>query len=700
MRALAAMMRALDGQRGALFPWAPVFFATGIGIYFALRTEPGALHWWGWGIATCLTLLAVRRFGQGAPVLLAFCLILAGFGVAAVRTQLVAGPVLPFRYYGPIEGRVVVIDRSGSDKVRLTLDEVVLSDIHPDETPLRIRVSLHGEQSFVQPVPGLRVILTGHLDAPGGPVEPGGFDFQRQAWFRSLGAVGYTRTPVLSIAPVEDGEGGLLIHRIRTAVSAAVQQTLPGRNGAFAAAIMTGDRSGMDAGTLENLRVSNLAHLLAISGLHMGLLTGFVFAVSRYGLALVPALALRLPTQKIGACVALAAGAVYLALSGGSVATERAYVMVAVMFLAVLFDRRALTLRAVGLAALIVLALRPEALLGPGFQMSFAATAALIAVFQGLRETGMWRWHPILRWVAALVISSAVAGLATAPFAAAHFNRVPHYGLVANLLSVPVMGGLVMPAAVLSAVLAPLRLDWIGLRIMEPGIEWILGVADRVAGFEGAVSHVAMPQPFVLPLLAIGSVFTIIWMGRARWWGVVPVICALALWFQVERPTLLISADASLLGIASTDGRALSKPKGSGFAASNWLENDGDGADQAAASARPGFIGDRWENRFELGDIGGMHFTGRGASDRARDACQTVALVVVNAEVSDPGGPCFMIERRMLSRTGSVAITMDDGHLLIRPALDGYRPWNTRNRKGEEPAEPVQYVRINPTSLP
>ncbi|NNE87649.1 MAG: DUF4131 domain-containing protein, partial [Silicimonas sp.] len=376
----------LDAQRGGLFPWAPVFFGIGIGAFFALRFEPGQQTWAliAAAIATSL-FLALWSNALLRLALAAVLLILAGFSVAGLRAHHVAEPVLGFRYYGPIEGRIVSIDRSASDALRLTLDRVVLRDMDPRRTPARVRVSLHGQQGFIDPEAGVTVILTGHLSPPGGAVEPGGFDFQRHAWFQRIGAVGYTRTPVLTLAPYRADGFGIWITRIRLQISAAVQATLEGRAGGFAAAITTGDRAGMDAGTLEALRASNLAHLLAISGLHMGLLTGFVFGVVRAVLSLFPRAVLVLPAKKIAALLALAAGAVYLALSGGNVATERAFIMVAVMFLALLVDRRAITLRAVAVAALIVLTLRPEALYGPGFQMSFAATTALVAVFGALQ---------------------------------------------------------------------------------------------------------------------------------------------------------------------------------------------------------------------------------------------------------------------------------------------------------------------------
>ncbi len=676
--------RGIAGQRGTLMCWAPIFLAFGIGGYFSLNVEPVAgLYLWAGCVVAVLGLGARWLAEDWRPLLAALLLVLIGGMLAGMRAHRVAEPVLGFRYYGPIEGRIVKIDRSQSDAVRLTLDRVVLKRMSPLKTPSFVRVSLHGQQGFIEPEPGLTVILTGHLSPPSGPVEPGGFDFQRQAWFQGLGAVGYTRTPVLAFAAAEKGGLALRLYRLRMSISAWVQGEMPGPAGAFAAAVMTGDRSGMDADVVEDLRASNLSHLLAISGLHMGLLTGFIFSIVRYIFAAIPPLALRWPTKKIAATVALVVGAGYLALSGGNVATERAFIMVAVMFVAVLLDRRAVTLRAVAVAAVIVLVLRPEVLPQPGFQMSFAATTALVAVFGVLRK---WR-GPVLpkamRPVMAVLISSAVAGLATAPVAAAHFNRIADFGLLANLLSVPLMGLIVMPGAVLTAVLAPLGLAWIGLAMMRPAIEWILGVAHWVAGLDGALTHVPSPGGYVLPLIALGILWAVLWQGRrlVRVVGIVPVLAGFTLWASVERPAVLISDTGGLVGVLGDQGRVLSKPKGSGFAAKSWLENDGDGVEQADAFARAGFGGTKGALEFRIAGQGFVHLSGRGSSERVAQACAQAAIVIVTAKVDADDFPCQVFDPKRLRQTGALAFIVTDGDLEMVSAREvaGQRLWNSRD---------------------
>lgn len=664
-------------QRGHMFGWVPICLALGIGGYFSLRFEPS--------LALLITIAAISVIGFAlalrqneiiAPFCIALALIGSGFVLASARAHALGHPVLSWRYYGPIEGRVIGIDRSASDAIRLTLDQVRLDRIPAHKLPTRVRISLHGDTTLgVQPSPGLRVMTTGHLAPPSGPVEPAGFDFRRHAWFVKLGGVGYTRVPLMAIAQA-DNDLSQRIFSIRMAISEHVRDTLPSDIGGFAAAVITGDRSGLSKEAIYDLRASNTAHLIAISGLHMGLLTGFVFGLLRLFLVAIPYVGHRIAVRKTAAGGALIAASIYLALSGGNVSTERAFVMVAVMLCAVMLDRRAISLRAVAIAAIVVLILRPEALLGPGFQMSFAATTALVAVFEWMRNYEIKIGPKWAQPVVAVVISSAVAGLATAPIGAAHFNTIAHYGLGANLLSVPLMGLIVVPAAVLSALLAPFGLDWIGLWIMGQGLAWILGVADFIANLDGARGYVMGPSGIVLPMLALGGLWIVLWQGRSRALGLIAMIAAFVIWGQGTRPLALISDTASLVGVMTPDGRALSKPKGAGFVANNWLENDGDGTSQDTAAQR-------WEHgekrlkTIQIGEIELIHAIGKKAVAKL-NTCSTDQMIVASVRPETPILGCKVIDPTSLRDTGAIAFYYTRKGVQIRTARDvtGDRMWS------------------------
>lgn len=685
-------------------PWSAVALGLGVAIYFSLRVEPGLLTYGlvgcGGGLSAILGLRAREVFG---PLAMAAVLVALGFCVAGARAHWVAGPVIDFRYYGAIEGRIVGIDRSSSDAVRLTLDQVRLDDVR--NTPRRVRIALHGDQGFMEPLPGAIIFTTGHLSGPNGAAEPGGFDFQRHAWFQSIGGVGYTRSPVLLLSPPAEGAAPLFSLRMR--MSAAIQAQISGQAGAFAAAVLTGDRSGLSLSSIQDMRDSNIAHLLAISGLHMGLLSGFVYAALRVILALIPPLALRYPIRKWAAVAALASGAFYLALSGGNVATERAFIQIAVMFAAALLDRRAITLRSVAIAAIIVLLHRPETLMSPGFQMSFAATTALVAAFTGLQgATWMRNWPGWVKGAWGLLTSSIIAGGATAPFAAAHFNRLAVYGLGANLLTVPVMGSVVIPVAVLALILTPFGAAGFVFWIMEYALEWILGVADYVARLPGAVRMVANPPAAVLLLIAVGGIALCLWNGRGRWLALAPIALGLVLWQGNTRPFVLISEPGGLVGILSSQGRALSRPRGDGFVAGIWLENDGDRANQAEAAARPTWADADPGATAMVGEFSLWHGTGRAASRLVDQACAVHDLLVVNVPPEDPGAAvqraeretrrylttpdapapeaCLLLTPRTLRDTGAIAVSLVNGALHFDTAShhQGRRLWSRRSIAG------------------
>ena len=602
--------------------------------------------------------------------------------------------MLEFRYYGPVQGRVIDIDRSQSDALRLTLDQVVLAELSATRTPVTVRVSLHGPPPDVPYEPGQVVMTTAHLAAPDSAAEPGGFDFRRMAYFNQLGAVGYTASPVVLWAAASPGAE--VINRLRNHLSAAIETAVPGDAGAFASGVMTGDRSNISAAVVMDLRISSLAHLLAISGMNMAFLTGFVFAVMRYGTALIPPLALRVNAKKLAAVAAFGVALFYLLLSGANVATTRAFLMVTVMLGAILLDRRALSFRSVALAAILLLLVQPESLTEPGFQLSFAATVGLIAGFgpsQRLIKAHLPGWlHP----PAMLVATSLIAGLATAPFAAATFNRFTDYGLIANLLTVPVMS-LLMGAGSVAALLAPIGLAYPALWVMQQAARWILFVAHWVASLHGAVTPIPAPGPWVMPLIVLGALWMVLWPGRARLAGAVPMLVAVGLWGVVERPVLLISSDGVLAGLMGPEGRALSSAKGAGFSAQSWLADDGDLAVPEAAALRPGFSGPKTAREFQIAGFRGVVLSGKTALAAVTAACAADEIVVVPAAlgpvVPRPDG-CLIIDRTLLDTSGAVQLQPEASGLRVIPVRAAARIW-----LGPNPVAESQLLQHDPARL-
>lgn len=683
-RLILLPLEALQSARGTLFPWIAVLIGCGIGFWFQMPVEPAAGSY---ALAALLVAgggLAARGPDLTRPLALAIAALAAGWLAAGIRAHSLDAPMLTFRYYGPVEGRIVDIDRSQSDALRLTLDQVVLREVPPDRTPKRVRVSLQGPQDWLTPAPGQVVILTANLAAPEGPVEPGSFDFRRMAFFDQLGAVGYTRTPVLLLE--EPADGALPIDRLRRYLTAGMLEHMDGQAGAFAAGAMTGDRSAITEETVQALRDSSLAHLLAISGMNMAFLTAFVFALLRYGLALVPYIALRLNTKKLAAVASFGVALFYLLLSGANVATERAFIMIAVFLGAVLLDRRALTLRSVAVAGAILLLFKPESLLEPGFQMSFAATIALIVGFAAL-DGSIYRQR-LPRWlmpVFTLLLSSVIGGFSTAPYAAAHFNRFTDYGLLANLLTVPIMGAVIMPAGAVAALLAPFGLAALPLWVMEQGARWILFVAHWSAGLEGSVTAIPAPGPWVMPLFTLGAIWLILWRGRAQLTGIVPVLASLFLWINADRPLLLVSGDGRLVGLSGPEGRVLSSAKGGGFAAENWLQNDGDLALQVDAAGREGFSGPKGERWFDLAGLHAVALSGKGAQEKLVVVCAVADLVILADRAETVPKGCPLIDADVLARTGALAISLQDGALQITRTRTASRLWSPPVREVDLP---------------
>lgn len=691
---------ALDAERERWPLWLPVAFGAGIAVYFALPAEPPP------GLGLVLAVLAGLvagiglwlgrrgRAGQGVVLIaLVVCAGAAGFATARSHAAAAAAPVLAKRL-GPvsIEGTLHAIE-PGLKGARLTLDDPRIARLGPDRTPRRIRLRLRDDARGL--ALGDRVRLTGVLMPPPAPSAPGAYDFARDAWFQRLGAVGFAFGAPVVLAH-GDGQGWSL--RFQAALGEArrelydrVRRALPGITGAVAGALMTGERGDIPPATMETMRESGLAHLLAISGLHVGLVSGALFFGLRALLALFPLLALHYPIKKWAAVIALAGAGIYTLMTGATVPTQRAFLMVGIVFVAVMVDRSAISMRLVAWAAVVVLLIAPQSLLGPSFQMSFAAVIALIAAYEAARpalanlrgDNGIVR--RLLLYGAGVALTTLIAGVATAPFAIYHFNRVAVFGLAANLAAVPITALWVMPWATLAYVLAPLGLEHVALVPMGWGVAAVVKIAAAVAAWPGAAAHVPEMSPAAFATFVMGGLWLALWRTRLRLLGLAPLMLGAILALAVRPPDVLVASDAG--SFAVRDGARLvfiGEPVGR-FEREIWLRRAGFGPESPTAATRlkapSGVAGSvtcdamaciyRRDGR----SISLIRDAGAAGEDCAR-ADAVVALVPLPRGACK--GPKRIIGRFDLWREGAHAIWLGpSGAVTVRTVAGGCgtRPW-------------------------
>lgn len=684
---------AVASQTDRWFLWAPVWLAAGIGGYFALPVEPHLAVFVAAGVGiTGLALLALG--GRSPPLSLFLAVVLAGFVLAKLRTELVRHPTLAATT-GAVElsGWVEAVAPAENGRLRLKVRIDRLDAIGPEARPTVVRLTIR-RPTFDLDL-GQYVVMRARLLPLPGPVEPGGYDAARALWFEAVGAtgIGFGEPRVEPEKSIDMAwSPRAWIETVRTAIGRRIASVLPPETAGFATALITGERAGIAADTRRDLQVAGLAHILAISGLHMSLMAGSVFWLLRAGLALSTALALNYPIKKWAASGALVAGFGYLLVSGAGVATQRAYIMLAVMGLAVFLDRPAISLRNMALAALIILVATPEAVLTASFQMSFMAVMGLVAFYEAISD---WRrervgalWPESLAGrammmtalaVAAMAATTLVASIFTALPAAYHFNRVSVYSLLANLLALPVVSLVVMPAGLLAAVAMPLGLEAWPLTVMGWGIGWVAGIAHWVAGLPGAGRLVrGMPAAAAI-VTAFGAMWLCLWRDWLRLAGLPVIALGLALTPLGVRPDILVERTGRNVAMRNGDGLLVpAEPRRGRYAVENWLIEDGDDAAVEEAAARSGWS---CADRVCRGAVKGLNVVYLREGAEAATACQTVDIVI--AEFPLRGrcrGAALAIDRFDVWRRGAHAVYVREGRTEVVRASDlrGDRPWITR----------------------
>nr|WP_314121470.1 ComEC/Rec2 family competence protein [uncultured Brevundimonas sp.] len=683
---------ATQGLRWRL--WGPVAFGGGAAIYFALRFEPplwplllGALVAFGlWGVVK-------RRGGARVvtwPLLMAACLA-AGLASAKLRTELVAAPIAPAMARPTvIEAWVIDVDSPGQRGARIVVAPVWIAGLTPEQTPARLRATVRGQP----PRPGQAVRLFAILNPPPAPASPGAYDFGRNAYFQGMGgvafALGDTRQADLSPAPWRV-RLEMAVNGARYALAERIVARLGPRTGGIAAAMTTSHETWISQADMDVMRDSGLAHILSVSGLHMAVVGGFVFFAVRLAVAAWPWLALRVPGKKIAAVGGLIAVGAYLVVSGAPPPAERAAITASIAFLAILLDRQAVTMHGLAVAAFIVLAIQPEAIVTPGFQMSFAATAALVALVEAwpkrVREiSAPWPILAIQRfvgWITAAVAASLVAGMATGPFSMQHFNRTAMYGLLANLGTSPVADFILMPALALGAALEPLGLGAPFLAVAGWGVDLMLAIGSWTAGLPGAVRTIPSAPDFVLPIAFLGVLFICLWRGRLRWLGL-PMAAAVLVWPRPAPPDLWIGEGGTNAAFERQGEAVVVRPGVRAFAADLWSRRRGL---TLVARDLDGWTCDRFSCRPETSQAGPVAlWWGRSAPDAERlsGLCEGAEVVAVRAALVELPPSCggkLVLDGVDFARGGAVELwRREEGWRAVWTTdVRGDRPWTRQS---------------------
>jgi competence protein ComEC len=559
-----------------------VFFGAGIAGYFALSFEPDLRV----GILSVAVLLPAsvvlyRRHHDSLKWF--FCYIGAvaalfaacGFLAAEVGTRLHGTPVLE-KSIGPVDvsGAVESVDDlGGKDGSRVILTDLTIEKLAPEKTPRKIRLRFKKNEGLKA---GVRISTLAKIEPPSGAVMPGAYDFRRHLFFEGIGGVGFSYRAAEILEA--DTDAPVFFEKLRTHINERIKARAGDVTSGIMTALITGERAAIDDADDNAMRDSGLYHLLSISGTHVTMVAGVLFFMSRFLMACFPWVALHWPIKKIAAVVALCGAAFYVFLAGAEVPAQRALLMTALIMVAIMLDRSPFSLRLIAFAALAVLVVAPFALIGVSFQMSFAAVAALICFFEWI---GPWwiMWYgrsgfvrKAFMYLIGIFLTSVIAGAVTGLYCLYHFQSFAVYGVLSNMMAVPLTGVVIMPAAILSLFLMPFGVEGFALQVMEWGAMWMLAIAHWAAGLDGAVLHVRQWSGVTFAFLCVGTVLFLLWEGwRGKAVAGALIAAGLVVTCFTPFPDVVVSGTGKLVAVRAGEDLFLSSGRREKFVAENWM---------------------------------------------------------------------------------------------------------------------------------
>jgi competence protein ComEC len=659
----AAITAALERRR--LIVLVPFALIVGLLGYVLLPAEPSlVLLLTGLGLAAGLLVALRQRHGPWqAAVLLAA--LWCGFGLMPLHGALWGTEMLRRPAYGTYQFRVDEVLTAADGEMRALVSAI---------TPV-------GEARAV-PMRRARLVLGSETLKPGdlveaavrfypvpGPAIPDGFDAQFQGYFDGVGAYGNNTSDLVVVAAGDESAPVRVTDGIRRGIAARIDAVLAQPSAGIARALITGDQSEVTDEARETMATAGLAHVLSVSGLHLTLAAALALVVLRYGLAPFAGLSARVPVKRVAAGGAVLISLGYFAISGGNVAALRSTIMIVLVLGAIILGRRALTMRNVALAALIVILSDPASVFRPSFQLSFAAVIALIAAWEVMpqSETPREGWIGKLGgYFGGIVITSLVAGLATLLFSIYHFQQTSPLGVVGNLFSLPLVGFVSMPAAMAATLLMPFGLEYWPLVVLGWSVDRMIDLATITAGWSEGLNASPLLTPVALGL----GLAAFAWFAFIETWQrlIAPVLLVpLVLLLALDRPPDVLVADTTqALAVRGEAGLELVAGKPESFAVMIWRETWGD---RLEAAPKESFGCD------SLGCTGvsaaGFSWTVAKDAGAVFEDCGVVDLIVVRRPLEVPCAGSLIIDQRVLERRGVHWLRWRGADFEVRRAIGG-----------------------------
>ena len=540
-------MTILDQERMQLPCWIPVFIA--IGILIGFQIEP--VNYWVL-ITVIVFFLLLRLFCASLTlsfIITSFICIIIGLISIQIRVLNVNSPIIPFdEQFAYVSGKIDNITPI-EHGYRILLSDVRIKKLSQEQTKMRLTVRTQINDARVGDIVKFSAILS----RPMLPYLENSYNFARDAYFKQIGAVGYSVSD-LKVIKTDPKSWQDKINSLRNNIQIRVNDAIGSYNGSIATALMINEYSNINKQVLKNLRATGLAHILSVSGMHLSLVAAIFFFSSRFLLNCFEPIALRIHCKKVAAFISLLGSFGYLLISGMEVAAIRSFIMTSMIIIAVIIDRSASPMRAIALAASVILIVTPENIIHPSFQMSFGAVLALIACYELFAKikfdfASFNLFQKILFYLFSLSFASLIAGLATMPFILYHFNQSSNYSILANLLAIPIASFWLMPCVVLTFFLYPFHLEFLSLKIMEYGIELMLNIAAYVAYLPYSVTIFSKITDLNLLIIVFGMLWFCLWRTYIRLAGIFIICFAVILQSLEAKPDIFIDWDAKKIAI-------------------------------------------------------------------------------------------------------------------------------------------------------